>query len=268
MTRRLTCRLQEVCSQAAHALAAPMTQVIALTAPAALGLFCASSHEPFHAHGGQESIAVTERSGQKPPQRRHDSDLPSSDRTVDQDSRSGRLSIRSFQSIRSFCRLHCRIKPYLDQAAPLRDAGPGVSAAAQPPKARAAHAGPRRKRLPDQHQLIRHADPKRAPCRAFPADPRSRPPRRHSRAATPSTAPGALPRTRHPASPPLVSTTLCPRQWRQEFPVHPSPAATARTRCQDGYLANQVTNEVGARGSPFPGAWKVWVASGWRQGRL
>ena len=78
----LACRLQEVCSQAAHALAAPMTQAIALTAPAALGLFCASSHEPFHAHGGQESMAVTERSRQKPPQRRRD--LPWSDRTVDQ----------------------------------------------------------------------------------------------------------------------------------------------------------------------------------------
>ena len=46
--------LQEVCSQTAHALAAPMTQAIALTAPAALGLFCASSHEPFHANGGQQ----------------------------------------------------------------------------------------------------------------------------------------------------------------------------------------------------------------------
>jgi hypothetical protein len=78
----LTCRLQEVCSQAAHALAAPMTQAIALTAPAALGLFCASSHEPFHAHGGHESLDVTERSGQKPPQQRRD--LPWSVRTVDQ----------------------------------------------------------------------------------------------------------------------------------------------------------------------------------------
>jgi hypothetical protein len=60
-----------------------MTQAIALKAPAALGLFCASSHEPFHAHGGQESMAVTERSGQKPPQRHRD--LPWSDRTVNQD---------------------------------------------------------------------------------------------------------------------------------------------------------------------------------------
>jgi hypothetical protein len=47
-----------------------MAQEIALTAPAALGLFCASSHEPFHADGGQKSMAVTERGGQKPPQRR------------------------------------------------------------------------------------------------------------------------------------------------------------------------------------------------------
>jgi hypothetical protein len=54
------------------------------------------------------------------------------------------------------------------QAAPLRGPGPGVSAAAQPPKAREAHAGPRRKRLPDQHELIRHADQMRAPSLAFP----------------------------------------------------------------------------------------------------
>jgi hypothetical protein len=78
----LTCRLQEVCSQAAHALAAPMAQSIALMAPTALGLFGASSHEPFHADGGQKSIAVTERSGQAPPQRRRN--LPWSDRTVEQ----------------------------------------------------------------------------------------------------------------------------------------------------------------------------------------
>jgi len=78
----LTCRLQDVCSQAAHALAAPMAPAIALTAPAALGLFCASSHESFQAGGGQKSMAITERSGQKPPQRRRES--PWSDITVDQ----------------------------------------------------------------------------------------------------------------------------------------------------------------------------------------
>jgi hypothetical protein len=52
-----------------------------------------SSHESFHAHGGQESMVVTECSGQKPPQRRRD--LPWSDRTVDQvdqDIRSGRCT--------------------------------------------------------------------------------------------------------------------------------------------------------------------------------
>ena len=47
-------RLQELCSQAAHALAAPMAQSIALMAPTALGLFGASSHEPFDADGGQK----------------------------------------------------------------------------------------------------------------------------------------------------------------------------------------------------------------------
>jgi len=43
------------------------------------------------------------------------------------------------------------------QAPPLRGAGPGVSAAAQPPKARAAHAGPQRQTA-HQRQLIRHTD--------------------------------------------------------------------------------------------------------------
>jgi hypothetical protein len=46
-----------------------MARVIALTAPTARGLFCASSHEPSHADGGREPVAVTERSGQEPPQR-------------------------------------------------------------------------------------------------------------------------------------------------------------------------------------------------------
>src|ERR1700683_4015927 len=113
-----------------------MTQAIALTAPAALELFCVSSHEPFHAHGGQESMAVTERSGGKKPPQRH-RDLPWSDRTVDQD-------IDPVRSIRSIRSLHCRIKPYLDQARRLRRRGPGVSAAARPWEARAAHAGPPR----------------------------------------------------------------------------------------------------------------------------
>ena len=60
-----------------------MAQSIALMAPtAALGLFGASSHEPFDADGGQKSMAVTERSGQTPPQRRRN--LPWSGRTVEQ----------------------------------------------------------------------------------------------------------------------------------------------------------------------------------------
>ena len=81
----MTCRLQEVRPRAPCALAAPMTRAIALTAPAVLGLSCASSHEPFHANGGQESMAATERSGQKPPQRRRD--LSWSNKTVDQEIR-------------------------------------------------------------------------------------------------------------------------------------------------------------------------------------
>ena len=87
-------------------LAAPMAQVIALTAPAALGLFCASSHEPFHAHSGQESMAVTGRSGRS--------------------RRSGAAVCRgpTGQSIRS---LHCRIKPYLESRRPLRRRWPGVN---------------------------------------------------------------------------------------------------------------------------------------------
>jgi hypothetical protein len=89
----LTCRLQEVCSQAAHALAALMTQAIALTAPAALGLSCAPSHEPFHARGGQEPMAVTQRSSRS---RRNGAAI---------------CHGPTGQSIRS---LHCRIKPYLE----------------------------------------------------------------------------------------------------------------------------------------------------------
>ena len=42
----LTCRLQEVRPDARCALAAPMTQLIALTAPTALGLLGAPVHEP------------------------------------------------------------------------------------------------------------------------------------------------------------------------------------------------------------------------------
>jgi hypothetical protein len=69
-------------SQAAHALAAPMASAIALTAPVALRLFSASSHEPFHADGGERPMAVTERSGHEPPQQRRN--LPWSDRTAEQ----------------------------------------------------------------------------------------------------------------------------------------------------------------------------------------
>ena len=94
-----------------------MAQSIALMALAALGFFCASSHEPSHVDGGQKPIAVTERSGQSPPQRR---DLPWSGKTVEQveqDSRASRLSSTSS---------HCRIGPYLDQA----DGAPRVAGCA------------------------------------------------------------------------------------------------------------------------------------------
>jgi hypothetical protein len=47
----MTYALREACSLAAHALAAPIAQVIALTAPAALGLYGDPFHEPFHARG-------------------------------------------------------------------------------------------------------------------------------------------------------------------------------------------------------------------------
>jgi hypothetical protein len=56
----LTCRLQEVRPLAASALAAPMAQVIALTAPAALGSFRAPFHETFHADDRKWPITVTE----------------------------------------------------------------------------------------------------------------------------------------------------------------------------------------------------------------
>jgi hypothetical protein len=47
----LTCRLQEARSRAAHALAAPIARIMALTALAALGLSEDPFHEPFHARG-------------------------------------------------------------------------------------------------------------------------------------------------------------------------------------------------------------------------
>ena len=79
----LTCRLQEVRPGAQRALAAPMAHVIALTAPAVLGLSSAPFHEPFHADGGQRPMAVTERSDQKPTQRSRNL-TTWSDRTVEQ----------------------------------------------------------------------------------------------------------------------------------------------------------------------------------------
>jgi hypothetical protein len=60
-----------------------MAQVMALTAPTALGLFGASSHEPFHADGEKRTMAVTECSDQNPPQRRRNL-LTCSPRTVEQ----------------------------------------------------------------------------------------------------------------------------------------------------------------------------------------
>ena len=59
-----------------------MAQVIAVTAPAALALFGVSFHESFHADSRQRPMAVTDRSGQNPPQRRRNSIW--SDRTVEQ----------------------------------------------------------------------------------------------------------------------------------------------------------------------------------------
>jgi len=63
----MTCRLQEVRPRVLSALAAPMAQVIAVTAPAALALFGVSFHESFHADSRQRPMTVTDRSGQNPP---------------------------------------------------------------------------------------------------------------------------------------------------------------------------------------------------------
>lgn len=112
-----------------------MTQAIALTAPAALGLFCASYHEPFHAHRGQESMAVTERSRQKPPQRR--CDLPWPDRTVNH-----AVSIMP---------LHCRIKPYLDQG------GAASGTAGRRQRSASALEGPAGARRPQPQPATNHA---------------------------------------------------------------------------------------------------------------
>jgi len=47
----MTYALREACSLALHALAAPITRKIALTALAALGLPTDPFHDPFHARG-------------------------------------------------------------------------------------------------------------------------------------------------------------------------------------------------------------------------
>ena len=73
-----------------------MAQSIALMALTALGLFGPSSHEPFHADGGQKSTAVTERSGQTLPQRRRN--LPWSDRAVEQVDHGG-VAVRIFFTV-------------------------------------------------------------------------------------------------------------------------------------------------------------------------
>ena len=65
----LTCRLQEVRPHAISALAAQMTQVIALMALAALGLSRGPVHEPVHANGRRQPVTVTERNGRNPSQR-------------------------------------------------------------------------------------------------------------------------------------------------------------------------------------------------------
>ena len=56
----LTCRLQEVRPRALCALAARMARVMALMAPAALGLSGAPVHEPVHAQGPYVHCPATE----------------------------------------------------------------------------------------------------------------------------------------------------------------------------------------------------------------
>jgi hypothetical protein len=57
--KAMTCRLEEVRPYASSALAAPMAQVMALTAPAALALSGAPFHEPFHAEAVRSQQLVT-----------------------------------------------------------------------------------------------------------------------------------------------------------------------------------------------------------------
>jgi len=75
-----------------------MPQVIALMAPAALGLSGATFHEPFHADIEQRAMAVTERSNQNVPQRRQPDGNGGQD--IRQDNQTGRL--------------HYRIEPFFD----------------------------------------------------------------------------------------------------------------------------------------------------------
>ena len=64
--------------------------------------------------------------------------------------------------------ISCRVEPFLDQAAPPSGAGPGVSAAAQPWEARAAHAGPSHSSGRILILLRRHLRLRAAPASAAP----------------------------------------------------------------------------------------------------
>jgi hypothetical protein len=71
----VTCGLQKVRCRALSVLAARVAQVIALAAPAELGLCGASSRETSHANGEKRAAPVTKRSNQNPPRRRRLDDM-------------------------------------------------------------------------------------------------------------------------------------------------------------------------------------------------
>jgi hypothetical protein len=209
-----------------------MAQAIALMASAALGLFSASSHEPFHADGGQEFMAVTERSRQTPPQRRRD--LPCSDRTVDQDSRSGRCTAESGRT-------------WNQGGAATRRRWPGVSAGLSLARPRPAHAGPHTRGGARSKLLMRHAggeEGSRFP--RFPLSSSQLPPQAAQRAPPSANVYGIGVQ----GSTPLVGLLAGMETLRARWPQHPRGVSSQHPGL--GATSGPLTVEFG---SPCLAAW-------------
>jgi hypothetical protein len=84
--------------------------------------------------------------------------------------RSGEHAL-SVESLAEPCHVPCSSWSPIASRRRLRHRWPGISAAAQPPKARAAHAGPHRNVSPDQHGLYSTQTKYALPAMLFPRPP-------------------------------------------------------------------------------------------------